>query len=209
MFELTRKPDAALIEAISEIIFLKGLKATTMDSVAAALSISKRTLYETFASKKDMILEVIKYWSNVHRKEAVRIIEESSNIMEALFRIFNYHLGFMKGVSVEFFKDMDREVRKEFSNHDDVWGGKMLDVMKLGIDQGVFRPDVNYQVQLSLMKIQMESLKRMEEFFPAEITIADAFDSICIGFLRSIASPKGMEILDEVYNQSKKKLKLQ
>lgn len=205
MSELTRKPEPALIEAISKIIFQKGLKATTMDSVAASLSISKRTLYEIFASKKDMILEVVKYWQSVHHEESKKIMENSSNIMEALFRIFNYHLGLMKDVSVDFFKDMDREIRKEFVSHDDVWGGKMLGAMELGMNQGVFRPDVNYRVQLSLMRIQMESLKRMEEFFPQGITLADAFDSICIGFLRSIASPKGMEILDEVYNRSKKK----
>ncbi|MDE5807821.1 MAG: hypothetical protein K2H76_06855, partial [Muribaculaceae bacterium] len=70
-----------------------------------------------------------------------------------------------------------------------------------GIEQGVFRKDVNYPITLHLMRIQMESLKRMEEAFPPGITISDAFDYISTGFLRSIATPKGMEIIDSAYRR--------
>ena len=47
-----------------------------------------------------------------------------------------------------------------------------------------------------MMSIQMESLKRMEELFPPDITLLEVYDSICISFLRGISSPKGLEILD-------------
>ncbi|MDE6335182.1 MAG: TetR/AcrR family transcriptional regulator, partial [Muribaculaceae bacterium] len=46
----------ALIDAIGELLLKRGLKATTMDSIASALQISKRTLYEIFNSKNEMVL---------------------------------------------------------------------------------------------------------------------------------------------------------
>ena len=36
----------------------------------------------------------------------------------------------------------------------------------------------------------------MHDVFPPDVTLAQAYESITIGFLRSIATPKGMQILD-------------
>ena len=49
---------------------------------------------------------------------------------------------------------------------------------------------------MRMMKVQMESVKRMEELFPPDITLLQIYDSISLGFLRSIASPAGMKLLD-------------
>lgn len=206
MSALNKNIDPALLKSISTIIFRRGLKATTMDGVASSLGMSKRTLYEIFGSKKDMILHTVKYWQAQHHQKAQEIFSTAPTIMEAMFLTFKYHLRFMRDVNVEVLRDMDREyreIRDQFENRDGVWGEALLNAINVGIEQGVFRPDLNYKVMLPLMRIQMESLKRMEEFFPADITIAEAFDAIGIGFLRSIASQEGMKILDEVIRNSK------
>lgn len=202
MADLTKDSHAELINAISRILIKNGLKATTMDYVASALSMSKRTLYEIFDSKKDMILKVVSYWNNQHRLETEKYFATSRNVMEALVKSFYAHEQMMKEVNVEFFLDMDKyfpEVRKEFESNDRMWIDKMMVAINKGIEQGVFRPDVNYQVTLHLMRIQMESLKRMEEHFPPDITLSMAFNSISLGFLRSIATPDGMKVIDETY----------
>lgn len=41
----------------------KGIKAVKMDDIAAALSISKRTLYELYENKEDLLLEGIKRYN--------------------------------------------------------------------------------------------------------------------------------------------------
>ncbi|MDE6026630.1 MAG: TetR/AcrR family transcriptional regulator [Muribaculaceae bacterium] len=205
MSEPTKEPNEQLITSIFTILLKNGLKATTMDSVAASLSMSKRTLYEIFESKKDMILRVVRYWQMQRQKKVETIFEDSETVMEALVRTFQAHQKMMKEVNIEFFLDMDKhypEVRKSFEKYDKLWVNKVMVVINKGIEQGVFRTDVNYPIVLHLMRIQMESLKRMEEVFPPGITITDAFDSISIGFLRSIASPKGMEIIDAFYSQN-------
>lgn len=204
MSEPNKEPSDELIIAISSILLNNGMKATTMDSVASALSMSKRTLYEIFDSKKDMIVKVVSYWHKQREKTVEGIFASSKTVMEALIRAFQAHQKMMKEVNLEFFLDMDRhypEVRKVVENHDRQWVDNVMVVIRQGIEQGVFRSDVNYQVTLHLMRIQMESLKRMEEVFPPGITITDAYDTICTGFLRSIATPKGMEIFDDIYSK--------
>lgn len=82
----------------------------------------------------------------------------------------------------------------------------MLTAFKTGVKQGVFRDDINYEVTAQLLRVQMESLKRMEEFFPKNITLVEAYNAIIVGMLRSIATPKGMEIVDNMANKFKAKV---
>lgn len=208
MYEPTDETSEALIDKIAVIFMHNGLKATTMDSVAAALSMSKRTLYEIFGSKNDMILALVKRWHEKQRQCVEQIFNNSSNMMEALYRVFYIHRNQMKDVNPNFYRDMDehfKSVRVSINEQDKEWRNNMMRVIERGIEQGVFRPDeeVNYAVSLQMIRIQMESLKRMEEFFPPGFTISEAFKSISLGMLRSIATPEGMKILDNLeYNKN-------
>ncbi|MDE6835586.1 MAG: TetR/AcrR family transcriptional regulator, partial [Muribaculaceae bacterium] len=85
---LTKAPPEQLIVSISEILVNNGLKSTTMDTIAATLSISKRTLYEYFGSKKDMIFKVMGYWLERRTRLTEKIINEASNVMEGLIKVF-------------------------------------------------------------------------------------------------------------------------
>ncbi|MDE6717889.1 MAG: TetR/AcrR family transcriptional regulator [Muribaculaceae bacterium] len=194
-----------LIIAISRILLQKGMKATTMDSVAASLSMSKRTLYEIFGSKKEMIMRVLKYWQQERRRKIDTIFASSETVMEAMVRTFAAHQKMMEDVNVDFFLDMDDhfpEVRKQYDKHNMLWIDKLMYPINLGIEQGVFRSDINYPILLHLMRLQMESLKRMEEVFPPDISITDAFDTISISFLRSIATQNGLKVIDNFYKNN-------
>lgn len=91
-----------------------------------------------------------------------------------------------------------RHLRSEYDNNTRKWRNSVWQAIKLGVRQGVLRKDVNYNIMLPLFHVQMESLKRMEEFFPAEITLIDAYRTIVLGTLRSIATAKGMETLEKL-----------
>lgn len=190
----------SLIEKISAIFNEKGLKATTMDLVAQRLQMSKRTLYEIFENKNEMILEVMRFNQKQHSKYCESVFNRTNNVMEGMLAVFKAQQRQMKRVNVEFFRDLDsyyRELRPNYEAQGKFLNEQVAKLLNKGVEQGVFRENVNYPVSLALMRLQMESLKRMEENFPPEITLQEAFDSICIGFLRSIASLKGIKIIDE------------
>ena len=89
------------------------------------------------------------------------------------------------------------DLKKEYRCNRERRIGELENVLRLGIQQGVVDPNVNIRAYLALFEVQMESLKRMEEFFPADITLIDALDTVSHSFLRSIASRKGLDMLDE------------
>lgn len=190
-----------LLKAIFKIILKKGMKRTTMDNVAAELSMSKRTLYEIFENKETMLRELICYFHNQYHRQACEIFESSGSVMEGIYRVLKLHQNVMNEASKDFFLDMDeyyKDLRNLYNDQSNKWNSDLAEALKLGVSQGVFRTDVNYPVTIRMTRLQMESLKRMEEYFPPDVTLPEAYDAICIGFLRSIASPKGMQILDKI-----------
>ena len=54
-----------VIKAAAEAFSQKGIKNVRMDDIASSLSISKRTLYELFADKEELLVEVVR----IHREE--------------------------------------------------------------------------------------------------------------------------------------------
>ncbi len=123
--------------------------------------------------------------------------------MEAFYLTLKTHQSVMGQASAAFFQDMDSSyarLRPVYDNQSDTWQRNMLKAIDDGIKQGVFRSDVNYPILLRMFRIQMESLKRMEEFLPQDVTLNEAFDTISISFLRSIASQEGAKILERIKN---------
>jgi len=190
-----------LFDRIFHILAAKGLSHTTMDYLAKELTISKRTLYEIFGSKDEMIKTLLTRMEQRHSDEMKSIIKHSSNVMEGLAQILLCQQKAMQKLSVNFFRDMDihyKHLRREYNKFYRKLPGIIAQTIKLGIRQGVLRDDVNYSVLLPLFHVQMESLKRMEEFFPPQITLIEAYRTIALGTLRSIATEKGMETLEKI-----------
>ena len=193
-----------LLNRIVPILLAKGLKSTTMDTVATALGMSKRTLYEIFNSKSEMLKEVLGALERQNEKVYMSAFENSENVMEALFVIFKYNRDLVGRINVNFYRDMDRLYKDKRRTYDKTREGrheKMLQLFRLGVDQGMFRPDVDYGVQSRIMGLQMEGLKRIEELFPPDIPLQRVFDAIILGFLRSIASQKGMDVLNRLTHE--------
>lgn len=197
--DLSEEEYFGLLESIAPMIAKMGLKAMTMDHVAHSLGMSKRTLYEIFESKTVMIEEVLGYTHKQHMRNIRNIFDTSENVLEAMVRIFRRQRDIMQGVNVSFFRDMDKffhHTRDQYEHLQSTRNEEIVRMFELGVRQGVFRADINFRIQARMYTMQMESLKRMEELFPPDITIVEVYDSVFTSFVRGIATPAGMRQLD-------------
>lgn len=76
-----------IIMTATEAFTLKGIKCITMDDIAAALGISKRTLYEVFADKESLLKECILQKQAERDKYLQEIYEQSNNVLEVILAV--------------------------------------------------------------------------------------------------------------------------
>ena len=198
--EIDLQQYSKILECIMKALMKTGVKATTMDSIASSLQMSKRTLYEIFGSKEEMFLEAHKFF---HKKMALAlkdIFETSDNVMEAIIKCFLFNRDLMSNVNADFIRDIEQLAKKgemiSQDNHRHHYQN-LYDVLSKGVKEGYFRDDVNLKVQCRMLSLQMESLKRSVELFPEDISLLEIYDSIIIGFLRGISSSKGLEEIEK------------
>ena len=78
------------VVAKASMLFMRnGIKSVTMDNIAGQMGISKRTLYENFRDKDELLMECFIYQSKEAQKEFEKIVT-CANSMELLLRIFFY-----------------------------------------------------------------------------------------------------------------------
>lgn len=78
-----------IIECAAKMFVTQGVKAVRMDDIAQALSVSKRTLYELFGDKEELLYQGIRHYSlecRRHRLESVKSIDNDLEVMLACIR---------------------------------------------------------------------------------------------------------------------------
>ena len=70
-----------IVLAAAKAFAQKGVKTVRMDDIATGLSISKRTLYELFHDKEDLLLDVMK----LHREEMQEYMTQVASKAEKCF----------------------------------------------------------------------------------------------------------------------------
>ncbi len=198
---MTPEAYSALLTSIADILIDNGIKATSMDYIAASLHISKRTLYEIFGNKTHMVTQALISFHQRMCREHTEIYNTTENVLEAALLSFRKQRDFLSRVNVDFFKDRDSvfaEVKFRSTQSKQDFVDNIAAILNKGVEQGLFRSDLNLALNCKLMLVVMESLKRMEEFFPPEVTLIDAYDATSIGFLRSIATVEGHKMLDQM-----------
>ena len=198
------------METVLEIIKTKGLKSSTMDIIANRLQMSKRTLYERYGCKDNLLNLTLEYYNQVRIETIHTIFQTSETAIEALYKCILYHIQIVEGTCIEFFHDLDyrkKEYRDMYERNNNEFRKGMTNAVKLGVKQGVFRPDIDYNIAIQMFMIQIESLKRMEEFFPPEITISNVQNAIGVNFLRAIATIEGVKILDDYIKNNPNEIK--
>lgn len=185
------------IETTSEIVLRCGNLSVRMDDVAQELSVSKRTLYEIFGSKEELLLECM----NRHIARMSKMLEEEIGREEDVLTVFLKHLEVLINESRERdhnkFEDMDKypKLKKVFHEHLADMARRMRGFMELGVKQGVFRDDLNMDVLMKAFSAMGTMANK--EADKNEFRYDELIDGTLVVLLRGIASPKGMAKLEK------------
>ena len=175
----------------------QGVKQVRMDDIARGLSISKKTLYELFSDKEELLLEVVKVISMGFHQNVKEIICSSANVLEQIFMLYKRVIEHCREVNPLFFIDLMRypQVQAFFEQVHVQHADRIKEWLMMGVKQGLLRDDVNYEVFLRQDGFQMDKLLINPEVrkYPAKVI----YDSIVLVMLRGLATDKGLEIIKQ------------
>ncbi len=173
-----------------------------MDQIAADLGISKRTLYELFKDKTELVRSCVDALFDNHNLKTNEILESSQNVIEAFLGLLQEGMKVMDTVNPVFYYDLKKFYPKiwEISHERNTSSSLrfMEDLLKKGISQGLFREDIDIKI-ISKLFDEQTNLIIDERVFPRnEYSIPDIFKNLTISFMRGISTRTGIDIIDKM-----------
>lgn len=178
-----------------------------MSDIAKGLGISKRTLYEVFRDKEELLTECLNYHHAKIDREIEQLTRDSENVIDTMIRIYAQKFFQMLDAGKLLINDMKKYYshiyRKiEQKHNDDVY--IFIPLFEKGVDQGLIRGDVNFEVLLWLLKIQFDAVLNEDTIPSGKYSAHQFLQAIIQNFLRGIATPLGNERIDQLMESYKK-----
>lgn len=177
-----------------------GIKSVTMDMLANQMGISKRTIYEVFRDKDELLSGVLKLMAVKQRILIRKVFSESENVIEAIFKLFGILSEHFQSMSPAFRLDMEkyhRSLLKSLQETDNMpYFRNNEEMINRGISEGIFRTDLNIEITNKCL-FEVARLSDTEDIYHSEdANKKHVFRDFYINYLRGISTPKGLELIN-------------
>jgi len=190
-----------ILNQVGKLYHRYGIKSVTMDDVARHLCISKKTLYEYFEDKKDLVNQVLSSEHNSHCRVFDEVLQRKLNAIEELFEIYNS----LKRMIQDYNPSMDYDIRKYYPDlfmkvrevrRKSMYENTIRNMVK-GKKEGLYRKDLNAEVIGRLHLFRIENLFDNDLFTADELNSFEIFHELFVYHLHGIMSNKGRDFFEK------------
>jgi TetR/AcrR family transcriptional regulator, cholesterol catabolism regulator len=192
-----------LISRISELFKKYGIKSITMDDIAKELGISKKTLYQHFENKNDIVNHLTQNELKSEYEELYKLFKQHSNAIDQLLVTSKYIARNLRFLNLSLTYDMNK-----YYPH--IWGKlisqrreSILNLisqnLKTGIEQGLYQRNLNTDI----IAVFYCSLLDVKGFEIVNDSLNEDFDkmfnTLFMYHIHGIANNVGIEYLEKQF----------
>ena len=178
--------------------YKRGIRAVKMDEISQGLHVSKRTVYEIFGDKEELLLAGLKLKSEEMRRKMEEYARSGNhNVVDILGYFYKQQIEVNGLVGVAFYEEINRlprvmEYLKQDHEHEHEDRVRFLEA---GVKEGLFRSDIDYKVTLELMHIALREI--MHQQFYKKCGMQGIFDNFMLVVIRGICTERGLVLLNK------------
>lgn len=187
-----------IVKNATELYMRDGCKRVTMDQIATHMHISKRTLYELFATKDELLSACLK---EVHKEIHNKILTLSSQVDEpmmlALFMmrhavIVNHKYGTLLCDIERYYPEIHEEYRRV---HSDCFRAGVLNTLRIAQTENILRPNVNLE---EISEMMMQFMQNNQKLNPEEkVEYMRKVNEAGFTFIRGLMTTEAIQKYDE------------
>ncbi|MDR0982150.1 MAG: TetR/AcrR family transcriptional regulator [Culturomica sp.] len=190
-----RNIDENLLSDISDIFLTYGLRSTSMDDISTHLKMSKKTLYQMFKNKDDLVEQVMLFRLNPKKQSrAYKVLSEMSPI-GYFFEIKKHIIEDMKTKMPSNYFDLKKyhpEVHKRILEKNDCFLRELLtEIVKKGIKIGTFRKDIRIDLNIYLIEQILRELRQLDMMENLPYSLPEIISTIIDNFILASATEEG------------------
>lgn len=188
-----------ILKKAMEMFLVYGFKSVTMDDIAINMGISKKTIYQHFANKNELVEASTLHHFDFISNGIDNIRAQKMNSVEEIYAIRSFLMRNLNNESAAPFHQLQKFFPKIYTclrdRHFEKVHGCMMDNLQRGIIDGMYRPDINLNFISRIYFTGLTGIKDAD-IFPQDIfEINDLTKQFLEYHTRAIVSKNGLEIL--------------
>lgn len=186
-----------ILNGTEELFMRYGVRSISMDDIARHLSVSKKTLYQHFADKDDLVENVTRQMLEQNFQECERIRKGANNPIEELATISLWMKKSMEEINPTMLFDLQKFHTKAWN----IWldfknkfiQDEVMRNLTVGIEEGYIRP-VNKEI-MSILRVEFVQMGFNQDIFPREkFSLAEVQSQIFDHFVFGLVTEKGRKL---------------
>lgn len=194
-----------IIEEAGNLFMKNGIRVITMDSIALSLCISKRTIYENFKDKEDLIHSFLTQNISTHKNDLIKIVNSSNNVIESLFQFGKYNHDAFAKMNPLFFTDLNKYysgMLESVKKSEKIGNGEISYlILKRGVNEGTFVKTIDIDIVNKFIHVTMNHFFKKDD--QDCIPHSKVWTSIFLPYIRGICTEKGLEYLNSFLTKNK------
>lgn len=194
-----------ILAKTTELFMVYGIKNVTMDMLASELGVSKRTIYEVFNDKEDLVVECLDYIFSKQNEQRMAIIEHSENMVQAMFEIFKVQMQDHKNFPKILQEDLKKYVaivnKRLFANENFIKErSSTYKLINRGIQEGIIRQEINPEVVDIFVQELFPFIMNNDRIQFKMCGDLEMSLNIIFPYFRGLSTPKGIQMMEDFFD---------
>ena len=186
-----------------------GIRSVSMDDIAAQLGMSKKTLYQYYTDKDELVHAVFDVALTTNRNNCLDCTKKGDNAIHEIFLSFDIMEEMLKTMNPSLLFDMQKYHPSAYKKFEEFKGSFLYKIIKANLERGVkeelYRDDIDTDT-LTRYRLYSVLLSFNPEVFPTIKTNPAYIEQQLIEcFVYGLATPKGYKLIEKYKNQRTKK----
>ncbi|HEU4469442.1 MAG TPA: TetR/AcrR family transcriptional regulator [Flavisolibacter sp.] len=186
-----------------------GIRSVSMDDIAAQLGMSKKTLYQYYADKDELVNAVFDIELTQNREHCVACSRQGENAIHEVFLSFDMVQDLLNAMNPAVLFDLQKYHPTGYRKFEEFRNSFLYKIIHNNLERGIreelYRPEVDIEV-LSRYRIFSVLLSFNPEVFPNNKgNLVYIEQQMMEHFLYGLATPKGVKLIQKYKSQRTKK----
>jgi len=166
-----------------------------MDDISERLGCSKKTLYNYFTNRKDLVLKVVSADMKKHEVEVLSILKENLHPIDEIFKLNSVAINKIKTIHPSAQYDLQKYYPKSWEifdrNNKQLTYQVCIKNMKKGIKSGCYRKDINPELMSKIFSEKIDLVFNGSLFKPYNVSFSDVFNEMINHYILGIVNDNG------------------
>ena len=194
-----------IVSTASRLFEQFGIRSVSIDNVCTELRISKKTFYNYFPQKEDLVEAVLIYQRNIQHEKFLKIFK-NKNAIDSLILTIREIRKTIGQESLAMCNDLEKYYPKVNDKYEQIAREEIRAgferFLNQGIEEGYFRDDLDVEMIALFHSLQMKKTFEQMSQDPKKYSKKRIFEFFIDLMIHLIANEKGLKYMDEHYNKS-------